>query len=223
MKAMILAAGRGERMRPLTDNRPKPLLKIGSKTLIEYSIEKLVSAGFKEIVINTAYLGQQIQNYCGNGSNWGATIVYSDEGDTALETAGGIAKALPLLGKQAFLVINADIIYDYPLSKLRNTTIDQAHLVLIDNPPHHRLGDFGLNSNGLLSVVSADKLTFSGIGIYQPSLFAGIPAGPMKLRPILDQAIQNKQISGEKFSGLWFDIGTPQRLQEISALLNNTK
>ena len=219
MKAMILAAGRGERMRPLTNTTPKPLLRAGNKTLIEYSIENLLQAGFNEIVINIAHLGWQIQEYCGNGGRWGVSICYSDEGETALETAGGIAKALPLLGEQPFLVVNADIIYDFPLITLRDQPKNLAHLVLIDNPPHHPNGDFSLNANGLLSEQGADKLTFSGIGVYAPALFANIQPGPLKLRPVLNAAMQQKQVSGEKHTGLWLDIGTPERLTEINATL----
>ena len=216
MKAMILAAGRGERMRPLTDTTPKPLLKAGDKTLIEHSIDNLLKAGFNEIVINIAHLGWQIKEYCGNGERWGVTINYSDEGETALETAGGIAKALPLLGQNPFLVVNADIIYDFPLIKLRDKAINLAHLVLIDNPPHHPTGDFCLHENGLLSEHGVDKLTFSGIGLYAPALFANIQPGPLKLRPILNSAMQREQVSGEKHTGLWLDIGTPERLKEIN-------
>ena len=219
MKAMILAAGRGERMRPLTDATPKPLLKAGGKALIEYSIENLIKAGFGEIVINVAHLGGQIKDYCGDGGRWGISIDYSDEGETALETAGGIAKALPMLGGKPFLVINADIICDFPLAQLRNKDIDLAHLVLIGNKSHHPQGDFGLDNKGLLTEHGAEKFTFSGIGVYHPSLFTGTPPGPLKLRPVLIEAIRQQRISGEKFAGLWLDIGTPQRLQEISETL----
>jgi N-acetyl-alpha-D-muramate 1-phosphate uridylyltransferase len=215
MKAMILAAGRGERMRPLTDTTPKPLLKAGGKALIEYSIENLATAGYTDIVINVAHLGRQIKDYCRDGERWGVSIAYSDEDETALETAGGIAFALPLLGDKPFLVVNADIVYDFPLEKLRNKPIDLAHLVLIDNPPHHPLGDFVLRPNGQLADQGEEKLTFSGIGIYHPELFQNIPFGPLKLRPILDQAIRQGRASGEKFAGLWLDIGTPQRLQAL--------
>jgi MurNAc alpha-1-phosphate uridylyltransferase len=218
MKAMILAAGRGERMQPLTDITPKPLLKVAGKPLIEYCIENLVAAGFTQLVINLSHLGQQIQDYCGDGSQWGAEISYSDEGETALETAGGIAYALPLLGNQPFLVINADIICDYPLAGLKSKNFDLAHLVLIDNPPHHPQGDFSLNQH-LLSEIGDEKFTFSGIGIYHPDLFKEIAVGPLKLRPVLNQAMQEKRISGEKFDGLWMDIGTPERLKEIEAVL----
>ncbi len=217
MKAMILAAGRGERMRHLTENTPKPLLKIADKALIEYSLEGLVNAGFTKIVINVAYLGQQIQEYCGDGSRWGVSIQYSDEGETALETAGGIAKALPLLGEKPFLVVNADILFDYPLAELRNKQVDWAHLVMIDNPPHHPQGDFCLQADGTLSEQGEPKYTFSGIGVYHPAMFADLQVGqPLKLRPVLNLAMQQQRISGEYFNGLWLDIGTPERLQEIS-------
>lgn len=207
-------------MRPLTDRTPKPLLKAGGKTLIEYSIENLLNAGFKDIVINIAHLGWQIRDYCGNGQRWGVSIHYSDEGDTALETAGGIAFALPLLGEQPFLVVNADILCDFPLACLRNRRIDLAHLIMIDNPAHHPQGDFMLDQDGRLweqdLEQETEKLTFSGIGVYHPALFADIPPGPVKLRPILCAAMQNHLVGGTKHSGLWLDIGTPERLQAIS-------
>ena len=219
MKAMILAAGRGERMRPLTDVTPKPLLKVAGKALIEYSIESLATAGFKDVVINVAYCGQQIKDYCGDGSRWKISIQYSDEGETALETAGGIAKALSLLGNGPFLVVNADIIFDYPLAGLQDKVIDLAHLVLIDNPAHHPQGDFCLNANGLVSEQGDTKLTFSGIGVYHPAMFNGILAEqPLKLRPVLDRAMRQGKVSGERFAGLWLDIGTPQRLQQLETM-----
>jgi MurNAc alpha-1-phosphate uridylyltransferase len=217
MKALVFAAGRGERMRPLTDTTPKPLLKAGGKALIEYSIENLAKAGFRDVVINVAYLGQQIIDYCGDGSRWGVSIAYSDEGDTALETAGGIVKALPLLGQQPFLAINSDIICDYPLAQLRGRQFDLAHLVMIDNPPHHPQGDFSLDSTGLLSEQGDNKLTFSGIGLYRPELFAGLSVEPMKLRPVFNAAMQSQRISGERFTGTWIDIGTPERLNELDS------
>lgn len=216
MKAMILAAGRGERMRPLTDVTPKPLLKVAGKALIEYSLENLAKAGFFDVVINVAYLGQQIIDYCEDGGRWGLSIRYSDEGNMALETAGGIANALHLLGDEPFLVLNADIVSDYPLLELRKKTIELAHLVMIDNPPHHRQGDFCLHDSGLLSEQGDNKLTFSGIGVYHPSLFTDVKEGQaLKLRPVLSLAMQHGKVSAEYFDGLWMDIGTPQRLMEI--------
>lgn len=219
MKAMILAAGRGERMRHLTEHTPKPLLRVGGKALIEYSIENLAAAGFRDIVVNVAYLGRQIVEFCGDGRQWGVKIVYSDEGDSALETAGGIAKALPLLGDQPFLVVNSDIVCDFPLANLRGEVVDLAHLVLIDNPPHHPCGDFSLDDEGLLAEQGDKKFTFSGIGIYRPALFADIPLEPLKLRPVLNRAMRERRVSGEKFDGLWLDIGTPERLQAIESLV----
>lgn len=217
MKAMILAAGRGERMGTLTDLTPKPLLSLAGKALIEYSLDSLSRAGFKDIVINVAYRGQQIIDYCGDGRRWGVSLQYSDEGNTALETAGGIARALPLLGEQPFLVVNADIVFDYALANLRCIPIDLAHLVLIKNPPHHPGGDFYLGSQARVSEQGPDKLTFSGIGVYHPDLFKAVdPHRPLKLRPVLNQAMQQDKVTGELFSGLWQDIGTPQRLQEIA-------
>ncbi|MCQ8106342.1 nucleotidyltransferase family protein [Methylomonas sp. SURF-2] len=217
MKAMILAAGRGERMRPLTDHTPKPLLRVAGKALIEYGLENLAKAGFTEIVVNVAYLGRQIKEHCGNGSRWRLSIQYADEGEQALETAGGIANALPLLGDKPFLVVNADVLSDYPLASLREKSVDLAHLVLIDNPPHHSLGDFCLNENGLVGVNGGPKLTFSGMGVYHPDLFAGVRAGQaLKLRPVLEQAMQNGRVGGEYFDGSWLDIGTPARLREVS-------
>ncbi len=221
MKAMILAAGRGERMRPLTDHTPKPLLTAAGKALIEYNIENLVAAGFTELIINIAHLGDQIKYYCGDGTRWNASIIYSDEGETALETAGGIAKALPLLGDQPFLVLNADIVCNYPLADLRKREIDLAHLVMINNPQHHPEGDFAINAKGLLSDQEPNKLTFSGIGVYHPQLFYDIPAAPLKLKPVLNRAIQQQRISGEKFSGLWMDIGTPERLQRLADMVTD--
>lgn len=222
MKAMILAAGRGERMRPLTDHTPKPLLRANGKPLIEYTIEQLASAGFNEIVINVAHLGEQIVGYCGDGERWGVRIRYSDEGDTALETAGGIAKALPLLGEAPFLTLNADVACDFPLEKLRTVDVDLAHLVMIPNPPHHPAGDFAITTSGRLCEVGVGKLTYSGIGVYHPALFAGLAIAPLKLRPVLNNAIQAGRISGERYNGYWMDIGTPERLHDLSERLTKT-
>jgi len=206
-----------KRQQHLTDFTPKPLLPVAGKALIEYSLENLAKAGFKDIVINVAYLGRQIMDYCGDGSRWQVSLQYSDEGETALETAGGIAKALTLLGEQPFLVVNADIIFDYPLAKLRSQPIDLAYLVLIDNPPHHPQGDFHLNQQGQLSEQGSDKLTFSGIGVYHPDMFANVnPEQPLKLRPVLNHALRQGKVAGERYAGLWQDIGTPERLQEVA-------
>lgn len=214
MRAMILAAGRGERMRPLTDQTPKPLLKVGGKPLIQYHIEALRDAGFRELVVNHAHLGIQIVERLGDGAQFGVHIDYSAEAEGALETGGGIKQALPLLGEQPFLVINGDIWTDYPYQQLYREPEGLAHLVLIDNPPHHPEGDFQLNGRRL-SAEGKRKLTFSGIGLYQPDLFAGSPDGAFSLAPLLRGAMQAGQVSGEYFQGRWLDIGTPQRLAEL--------
>lgn len=213
---MILAAGRGERMRPITDATPKPLLLAGGKPIIQHTIEQLVSAGFTEIVINIAHFGQQIKQVLGNGKQLGASIAYSDEGETALETAGGVINALPLLGKDPFLVVNGDIANDFDFFSLRqHQKCDLAHLVLIPNPQHHPEGDFHLASDGQLSVNGLNKLTYSGIGIYNPELFKHTAPGKIKLAPLLRQAMKLNRVSGEKFDGFWMDIGTPERLSDL--------
>ncbi len=222
MKAMILAAGRGERMRPLTDATPKPLLKAAGKPLIQHSIEKLVAAGFDDIVINLSYLGDQIRDYLGDGRAFNCRIVYSDEGPTALETAGGIIHALPLLGNQPFLLINGDIACDYPLARLQTTPVKQAHLIMMPNPRHHPEGDFHLSDDGVLLEHGANKLTYSGIGLFSPSLFKNLPEGPLKLGPVLRKAMPARQITGEKYAGFWMDIGTPTRLQQLERRLQKT-
>ena len=215
MKAMILAAGRGERVRPLTDHTPKPLLPVAGKTLIEHILNQLISAGFDDIIINHAHLGQQIEDHLGNGQPYGASIHYSPEGGQALETAGGIINALPLLGDAVFLVVNGDIATDFPFAELKNRTVDLAHLVLVDNPEHHPQGDFCLDSTGKVIENGAEHFTFSGIGLYRPELFSNTPAGSSKLGPLLRQAIAMQRVSGQKFAGFWMDIGTPERLQEL--------
>jgi len=219
MKAMILAAGRGERMRPLTDRTPKPLLLAAGKPLIQHTIEQLVAAGFNDIVINHAHLGAQIEDRLGNGNRLGANISYSSEGEQALETAGGIINALHLLGDEAFLVVNGDIATDFPFATLKDRPVDLAHLILVDNPAHHPEGDFGLDKTGLVVANVAEQFTFSGIGLYRPELFKNIPAGPSKLGPLLRQAIASGRVSGQKMDGFWMDIGTPERLQELELFL----
>jgi N-acetyl-alpha-D-muramate 1-phosphate uridylyltransferase len=217
MKAMILAAGRGERMRPLTDHTPKPLLTVRSKPLIAWHLERLAQAGFKEVVINHAHLGGQIEAALGNGENWGLSIKYSPE-VKALETAGGIAKALPLLGEAPFLVVNGDIYSEFDFKVLHRPLPagKLAHLVLVDNPPQHAAGDFAF-SDGRLAMEGNSRLTFSGIGVYQPTLFSAIePGSAARLAPLLYAAIENGQASAEHYRGMWHDIGTPQRLQELN-------
>ena len=223
MKAMILAAGRGERMRPLTDSTPKPLIKVGGKSLIVWHLERLAKAGFKEVVINHAHLGEQIEQALGNGCQWGMRIQYSPE-KIALETAGGIANALPLLGDQPFLVVNGDTFteIDFSTLKLSNNTPLQAlaHLVLVDNPPQHPNGDFAIE-DGVLKNEGSQKLTFSGVGVYHPDLFASVvPGTPAKLAPLLRQAITYNQATAEHYQGVWHDIGTLERLESIDRRLN---
>ena len=218
MKAMILAAGRGERMRPLTDHTPKPLLKVGGKALIVWHIEHLAKAGFKEIVINHAHLGEQIEVALGDGKQWNVQINYSPE-TVALETAGGIANALPLLGESPFLVVNGDTFTDINFAHVSLKKPNLAHLVMVNNPPQHQQGDFALN-NGLLSEVGAAKLTFSGVGVYHPDLFASVKRGSAaKLAPLLKVAMAQCKVTGQHHQGAWHDIGTPQRLAELDASL----
>lgn len=218
---MILAAGRGERMRPLTDSTPKPLLPAGGKALIVWQIERLAAAGFREIVINIAHLGEKIEEFLGNGGQFGVRIHYSREGQ-ALETAGGIANALHILGKESFLAVNADIFCDYDYKNIRNGLgEDLAHLVLVDNPSHHPTGDFLLDE-GRVDDGAGMKLTFSGIGVYHSDLFDGIK-GAAKLAPLLRAAMEKRRVSGEYFGGKWVDVGTPQRLAELDCCLKGKK
>lgn len=220
MKAMILAAGRGERMRPLTDSTPKPLLQAGKKPIIQRTIEQLVSSGYTEIVINIAHLGHKIIETLGSGNQLGASITYSDEGENALETGGGIINALPLLGKEPFLLVNGDIASHYDFSQLQNKSFTLAHLVLIPNPAHHPEGDFHLTSNGVTTANGNPTLTYSGIGLFNPVLFSHIPAGKVKLAPLLRNAMTQNKVTGEEFNGFWLDIGTPERLIELDNYLN---
>lgn len=220
MKAMILAAGRGVRMRPLTDTTPKSLLAVGGKPLIVWQLEKLARAGFGEAVINHAHLGDMIEAALGDGSRYGLSIRYSPERE-ALETAGGIALALPLLGAEPFLVINADIYSDYDFSALARLDLQDrlAHLVLVDNPPQHPRGDFALEA-GRVREAGERLLTFSGIGVYAPRLFGGIPAkAKVALAPLLRKAMAAERVSGEHYHGRWHDIGTAERLQALDAEL----
>ncbi len=213
MKAMILAAGRGERMRPLTDTTPKPLIKVGKQRLIEYHLHNLAAAGFKEIVINLAWLGQQIIDTLGDGSDYGVQIQYSNEGEQALETGGGIFHALPLLGEEPFLVVNGDIWTDYPYKNLIHKKLNSgAHLILVNNPPHNPAGDFYLQ-NGRLQEHGTEALTYSGIGLYQTDFFSGCQSGAFPLAPLIRQHIKNNAISGEHYTGSWHDIGTQERMQ----------
>ena len=215
---MILAAGRGERMRPLTDHTPKPLLKAGGKTLIEHRIESLAAAGFRDLVINHAHLGAQIEAQLGNGERYGVRIAWSREPDAALETGGGIFHALALLDSEYFLVVNADIWTDYPFARLNRRIEGLAHLVLVDNPPQHAQGDFVL-TGGRVQAEGAPRLTFSGIGVYHRDLFRGCTPGRFPLAPLLHAAIAAGKAGGEHYIGEWRDIGTPERLAELDGAL----
>lgn len=231
MKAMILAAGRGERMRPLTDFTPKPLLQAGGKPLIVWHLQRLKQAGIDEIVINHAWLGQQIEDTLGDGSAYGVHLSYSAEGAQGLETAGGIATALPFLGDKPFLVVNGDVFTDIDFQAAQNIaqTLPEnqlAYLWLVSNPEHHPNGDFSLQHNSLIlsESTTGQRGTFSGVGIYRPELFANIaPRSIAKLAPLLRQAMQNQQISGAFHQGLWLDVGTPERLQQAHQLAQQGK
>lgn len=215
---MILAAGRGERMRPLTDRIPKPLLQAGGKPLIEHHIEALVAGGITRLVINHAHLGEQIVAALGDGARWGVSIAYSPEPQGALETGGGIFRALPLLGEAPFLVVNGDVWTDLEFHGLALPTGKRAHLVLVDNPTHNPGGDFALQ-DGELVLTGGVRLTFSGIGVYDPALFEGCAPGAFPLAPLLRQAIEEGQVSGVHHQGQWMDIGTPQRLARLDRQL----
>ncbi len=224
MKVMILAAGVGERMRPLTEHTPKPLLEAGGKPLIAWHIEALAELGLRELVINVSHLAWLIMDWCGDGSRWGVQIRYSEE-PQPLETAGGIHRALPLLGDAPFLVVNGDVWTSFPLQRLlaqHELAPGAAHLVLVDNPPQHPDGDFCLTDNSSLSARAAGTrgLTYAGIGVYTPGFFADMTPGKLPLRPLLDAAIAAGRVTGEHYGGAWTDVGTPQRLQELDTLLS---
>lgn len=223
MRAMILAAGRGERMRPLTDRCPKPLLPLCGQPLIAYHLQRLAAAGFEQVVINHAWLGEQIEAALGDGHSFGLSIRYSAEHGGALETAGGIAKALPLLGEQPFVVINGDIFCDYPLARLRSAlgANDLAHLVLVDNPEHHPHGDFSLQQ-GRAQLDGSSCYTFAGIGVYQPQLFAGLGETAAPLAPLLRAAMGQGRVSAEHYRGIWTDVGTPTRLAQLEQQLQES-
>jgi MurNAc alpha-1-phosphate uridylyltransferase len=214
MKAMILAAGRGERLRPLTNHTPKPLLEVAGRPLIEHLISALASAGFHDLVINLAYLGEQIRAHLGNGRAFHARIEYSYEGPEPLETGGGIRQALPLLGDEPFLVVNGDIATDFPFARVRRQPQALAHLVLIPNPPHHPQGDFALHA-GKVAETGGNRYTFAGIGVYHPALFADLTPGRFALAPVLRAAMPRGAVSGELYRGFWMDIGTAERLRHL--------
>lgn len=218
MKAMVLAAGRGERMRPLTDTTPKPLLEAGGEPLIGYLLAALARAGIRDIVINLSWLGTQIRAALGAGSEFGVRISYSEEGPVALETAGGIFNALPLLGAEPFLVVNGDVWTDFDFGSLALNDDAHARIVLVPNAPHHPRGDFGLEGD---SVVHGDseRYTYSGIGLYRPELFSGCKPGRFPLLPLLRRAIDAHRLRGQLYRGTWIDIGSPERLAELDARL----
>ncbi|MFO8154021.1 N-acetylmuramate alpha-1-phosphate uridylyltransferase MurU [Thioalkalivibrio sp.] len=214
MRAMILAAGRGERMRPLTDRTPKPLLTVGGIPLIEHAIARLHSAGYRDLVINLGHLGAQIEERLGTGERLGVAVRYSREPPGALETAGGIREALPWLGEAPFLVINGDIWCDHPLRPPVLEPATLAHLVLAANPAHHPGGDFTLEA-GRVGLSGGHRHTFSGIGWYRPELFAELPRGRRPLAPVLRAAIADGRVAGELHTQTWIDIGTPDRLEQL--------
>jgi MurNAc alpha-1-phosphate uridylyltransferase len=214
MKAMILAAGDGKRMRPLTDNCPKPLLDVGGKPLMQYHIESLRQVGITELVINHGRLGNMIEEQFGDGSRLNVKIQYSPEGESPLETAGGIKSALALLGSEPFITVNADVWTDFNFDSLPDAPNHLAHLVMVDNPQHNQQGDFYLNGD-VLHDNTGKCLTFSGIALYHPDFFLACPDGPYPLAPLLRQAIVDQLVSAEHFRGRWVDVGTPDRLNEL--------
>ena len=219
MKAMILAAGMGNRMRPLTLHTPKPLLEVGGKPLIVWHIEKLQKIGVQEIVINTAWLGEKLAEALGDGSQFGVKILWSHEGE-GLETAGGIIKALPLLGNEPFILVNGDVWTTMDFAPLLNVQLenDLAHLVLVENPVQHPLGDFTLAANKAYTFEQArsgENLTYSGVAVMHPQMFVGLESGKRPLAPLLKQAMQEEKISAHKLQGVWMDVGTPERLNAL--------
>ena len=218
MKAMLLAAGRGERMRPLTDHTPKPLLRVGGRPLIAWHLAALARAGIGEVIVNLSWLGEQIRAALGDGRDFGIAIRYSEEGSPPLETGGGIFKALPLLGAEPFLVVNGDTFTDIDLTSLQLPAAADARLVMVANPPQHPQGDFVLDGE-LLRSGEGPTLTYSGIGIFSPALFAGCTGGPFPLLPLFQRAIAARRLQGQLHGGQWLDIGTPERLNALNRTL----
>lgn len=218
MKAMILAAGLGTRMRPLTDNCPKPLLKAGGQALIDFHLDKLAAAGVSEVVVNSAWLGEQLQDYLGDGCRYGLTILHSPESEP-LETAGGIVQALPLLGDGAFLLVNGDIWTDMDFAPLLAMQPADAHLCLTANPEHNSGGDFSISPLGQLQAAGKDALTFMGVSVWQTSVFADLAAGKRPLRPLIESLMAQGRCSASAYSGHWWDIGTPERLEVLDQFL----
>jgi N-acetyl-alpha-D-muramate 1-phosphate uridylyltransferase len=223
MRAMILAAGRGERMRPLTDVAPKPLLPAGGKPLIQYHIEALAAAGVRDIVINLAWKGDMIRDTLGDGGRFGVDIAYTDEGDSALETGGGIFGALPLLGSAPFIVVSGDIWTDYRFGTLATalSSRDLAHFVLVPNPSYHSKGDFGLDQGRVLD--RGERFTYANIGMFSPAFFEGCRPGRFALAPLMFARAQEGRTSGELYSGRWFNVGTPAQLQHLHETLSNAR
>lgn len=227
MRALIFAAGKGERMRPLTEHTPKPLLPVGGKPLVAWHLEKLAAIGVRDVVLNIAWLAERFEPVLGDGSRWGLRLHFSREGAEPLETGGGMLHALPLLGEGPFLAINGDIWTDYDLARLPSRPRGVAHLVMVDNPPQHPRGDFHLGADGSLQADPEPRLTFSGIGLYDPAVLNGWPLEPgadaspprFKLAPLLYAAMARGEASGEHHRGAWTDVGTPQRLAELDARL----
>jgi MurNAc alpha-1-phosphate uridylyltransferase len=215
---MILAAGRGERMRPLTENLPKPMLEVGGHRLIEYHLAALAELGVRDVVINLSWQGPRIREAIGDGAARGLAIRYSEEGPEPLGTGGGLVAALPLLGEAPFLVVNGDVWTDFPLRSLKAPQDSLAHLVLVDNPDHHPGGDYGLGPGGRATAGPA-RLTFSGISMLDPALFAGCGPGFLPLKPLLDRALAAGRLTGQRHGGAWRDVGTPARLAELDAEL----
>lgn len=218
MKAMILAAGRGERMRPLTDSRPKPLLEAGGRALLDYPLQRLARAQIEEVVINLAWQGAQIRDFVGDGSRWGLHVVFSDEGPEALETGGGIRQALPLLGTQPFWLVNGDVYSDYRFGVRHLDAGMLAHLVLVPNPDHNPVGDFTLVA-GLAQTGAGPRYTYSGLAVIHPRLVADHPPGRFPLAPLLVDAANRGAVTGELFEGRWTDAGTPERLADLDRQL----
>jgi N-acetyl-alpha-D-muramate 1-phosphate uridylyltransferase len=217
MKAIVLAAGRGERMRPITDRIPKPLVPVGGKPLIAYHLEALARAGVRDVVINLSYRGSQIREALGDGSSHGVRIAYSDEGPEPLETAGGIFNALPLLGPEPFLVVNGDVWTDFDFSQMPALKAGMhAHLVMVPNPPQIARGDFGIEGD-LIVERDNDRFTYSGLGVYSTAFFAGCQPGKFPLLPLLKRAIAAQRLGGQVYRGVWSDIGTPERLAALEA------
>lgn len=217
MKAIVLAAGKGKRLRPLTDKTPKPLLEVQGKPLIVHHLEHLRDAAITQVVINTSWLAEQIHAALGDGSRWGMHVQFSYEGPEPLETGGGILKALPLLGREPFMVVNGDVFTDFPFEGLKHKLKhdDLAHLVMVPNPAHHPKGDFHLSPTGRLRVKGESKLTYAGIGVYRPEFFQDCRAGKFPLLPWLQNAMQADRLSGERCTDMWSDVGTPETLKML--------